>query len=216
MIRRSTIVYLILLLALVGVYLYLNNREEPAAGTELTATIEPTAEVSYLFPAEEGTPSSIRMEAKSGEIVEIARDAENAWVLTQPIEAKADQGMAEAAASQVTTTRILDRVPDVDPEVVGLEVPEYILTIKFTSGVERTVEIGNVTPSESGYYVRDANDEIVIVSRGAIDSLLGLLQNPPYLETPTPSPIPPTATATPLPVTPEAATPTGEMVTPQP
>lgn len=216
MIRRSTIVYLVLLLALVGVYVYLNNRAEPAADTELTATIEPTAEVSYLFPAEAGTPSSIRMEAKSGEIVEIARDAENAWVLTQPIEARADQGMAEAAASQVTTTRILDRVPDIDPQVVGLEVPEYILTIKFTSGVERTVEIGNVTPSESGYYVRDANDEVVIVSRGAIDSLLGLLQNPPYLETPTPSPIPPTATATPLPVTPEAATPTGEMVTPQP
>jgi hypothetical protein len=216
MIRRSTIVYLVLLLALVGVYVYLNNRAEPAANTELTATIEPTAEVSYLFPAEAGTPSSIRMEAKSGEIVEIARDAENAWVLIQPIEAKADQGMAEAAASQVTTTRILDRVPDIDPQVVGLEVPEYILTIKFTSGVERTVEIGNVTPSESGYYVRDANDEVVIVSRGAIDSLLGLLQNPPYLETPTPSPLPPTETATPLPVTPAAATPTGEMVTPQP
>lgn len=216
MIRRSTIVYLVLLLALVGVYVYLNNRAEPAADTELTATIEPTAEVSYLFPAEAGTPSSIRMEAKSGEIVEIARDAENAWVLIQPIEAKADQGMAEAAASQVTTTRILDRVPDIDPQVVGLEVPEYILTIKFTSGVERTVEIGNVTPSESGYYVRDANDEVVIVSRGAIDSLLGLLQNPPYLETPTPSPIPPTETATPLPVTPAAATPTGEIVTPQP
>lgn len=216
MIRRSTIVYLVLLLALVGVYVYLNNRAEPAADTELTATIEPTAEVSYLFPAEAGTPSSIRMEAKSGEIVEIARDAENAWVLIQPIEAKADQGMAEAAASQVTTTRILDRVPDIDPQVVGLEVPEYILTIKFTSGVERTVEIGNVTPSESGYYVRDANDEVVIVSRGAIDSLLGLLQNPPYLETPTPSPLPPTETATPLPVTPAAATPTGEMVTPQP
>lgn len=215
MIRRSTIVYLVLLLALVGVYVYLNNRAEPAADTELTATIEPTAEVSYLFPAEAGTPSSIRMEAKSGEIVEIARDAENAWVLIQPIEAKADQGMAEAAASQVTTTRILDRIPDIDPQVVGLEVPEYILTIKFTSGVERTVEIGNVTPSESGYYVRDANDEVVIVSRGAIDSLLGLLQNPPYLETPTPSPIPPTETATPLPVTPAAATPTGEMVTPQ-
>ncbi len=214
MIRRSTIVYLVLLLALVGAYYYLNNREETAVDTELTATVEPTLEVSYLFRATEGTPSRIRLEAKSGEIVEIARSTD-AWMLTQPIEAKAEQGAAEAAASQLTTVRILDRVPDVDPKIVGLEVPEYVLTINLTGGVEHTVEIGNVTPSESGYYARDADGKIVIVSRDAIDSLLGLLQNPPYLETPTPSPIPPTETATPLPTTPVADTPTGEIVTPQ-
>jgi hypothetical protein len=215
MIRRSTIVYLVLLLALVGAYYYLNNREETTADTELTATVPPTVEVSYLFPAEEGTPSSIRMEAKSGEIVEVARDAENAWMLTLPIEAKADPGATEAAASQLTTIRIIDRVPDIDPKIIGLDVPEYVLTIKFTGGAERTVEVGKVTPSESGYYVRDADGKIVIVSRDAIDSLLGLLQYPPYLETPTPSPIPPTETVTPLPATPEGATATSEMVTPQ-
>lgn len=215
MIRRSTIVYLVLLLALVGLYFYLNNREGPAADTELTATAEPTEEVAYLFLATEGTPSRIRMEAKSGEVVEVARDAENAWVLNQPVEARAEQGSAEAAASQLTTIRVLDRVPDVDPKIIGLEVPEYVLTIKLTGGAEHTVEIGDITPSESGYYVRDADGKIVIVSRDAIDSLLNLLQNPPYLETPTPSPIPPTETATPLPTTRVADTPTGEMVTPQ-
>lgn len=208
MIRRSTIVYLLLLLVVVGVYFYLQNRETPAADAELTATVEPGAEVSYLFPAEAGTPSVIRIEAKSGETVEIARDAEKAWVVTQPIEGRAEQGAAEAAASQVTTTRILDSITNVDPEIIGLEVPEYVLTIKFTSGAEQTVEIGTVTPTESGYYARETAGKIVIVSRDAIDSLLGLLQTPPYLETPTPSPIPPTETATLPPATPsQTATP---------
>ncbi|HET9913550.1 MAG TPA: hypothetical protein VFQ13_16760, partial [Anaerolineales bacterium] len=165
MIRRSTVVYLVLLLALVGLYLYLNNREETPADTELTATVEPTEEVTYLFPATEGTPSRIRMEAKSGEVVEVARDAENAWMVNQPIEGKAEPGAAEAAASQLTTIRVLDRVPDVDPKIIGLEVPEYVLTIKFTGGAEHIVEIGSVTPSESGYYVRDADGKIVTVSR---------------------------------------------------
>ena len=64
------------------------------------------------------------------------------------------------------------------------------------------VEIGVITPTESGYYVRKA-DKILIVSRSAIDSLLGLLTNPPYLETPTPAP-----------VTPEADTPSSESATP--
>jgi hypothetical protein len=211
MIRRSTLVYLVLLLALAGAYYYLNNREQPA---DVEATLEPTVEVSYLFSADEGTPSSIRLESKSGEIVEFERGADNAWELVQPVEAEAEQGAAEAAASQITTMRILDNVPDIDPKVVGLETPEYVLTINFTSGAERTVDVGVLTPTGSGYYVRDAAGQIVIVSGNAIDSLLSLLENPPYLETRTPSPVPATETSTPLPITPEADAPPSFTATP--
>jgi hypothetical protein len=203
MIRGSTVVYIVLLLVLVGAYLYLNNREQPA---EIALTVEPGTEVaeSYLFDAEEGSPTSIRIESKAGEIVEVARGADNAWELTQPVEAPADQAAAEAAASQVTTMRILDTVPDLDPTIVGLEDPEYVLTMMFTNGGERTVDVGVITPTESGYYVRDG-ETVVIVSRSAIDSLLGLLTNPPYLETPTLAP-----------VTSEASTPSSESATPEP
>jgi hypothetical protein len=123
--------------------------------------------------------------------------------LILPVEAKADQGAAEAAACQVTTLRILDNVPDLDPEIAGLTSPEYTLSIRFTSGVERKAEIGVITPTESGYYVRSADDGIVIVSKSSLDSVLGLLTNPPYLETPLPS-------------TPEAGTPSAETSTPAP
>lgn len=201
MIRRSTIVYLLLLLGLVGVYYYLTTREPSA---EAEATLEPTVEVVYLFSAEEGTPSSFRLEAKSGTTVELERGGENAWKLIQPVEAAADPAAAEMAASQLTTLRILDTVPDLDPASVGLVPPEYVLTLKFTSGTEQTVDLGVLTVSESGYYARDPDGKIVIVSRDAIDALLSLLENTPYLETPTPSPVPATETATPLPVTPEA------------
>lgn len=204
MIRGSTVVYIVLLLLLVGAYYYLNNREQPA-DIELTVTVEPGLEVGqeYLFTAEEGTPSSLRIESKSGETVEIARGEDNAWALTQPIEAKAEQGAAEAAATQVTTMRIIDTVPDVDPKIVGLEDPEYVLTVKFTGGGERTVDVGVITPTESGYYVRDAAGKVVIVSRSAIDALLGLLTNPPYL-----------ATLTPAPPSPETGAPASETATP--
>ena len=202
MIRRSTVVYIILLLVLAGAYYYINSRKQPA---EIELTAEPSPEASYLFTAEEGTPISIRIESKSGEVVEVARGEDNAWALTQPIDAKAEQGAAEAAASQVTTMRILDTVPDVDPNIVGLQDPEYVLTVKFTGGGERTVDIGVITPTESGYYVREATGKIVIVSRSAIDALIGLLTSPPYQET-----------LTPAPATPEAGTPTSETATVQP
>jgi len=214
MIRRPTIVYLVLLVGLIGAYYFLKNREKPA---DISLTLEPTLEVSYLFTAEQGTPTGIRIESKSGQIVEVARGAENAWVLTLPIEAQADQAASEAAATQITTMRILDTVPEVDPALVGLETPEYVLTIKFSSGVERIVEVGVITPTESGYYVHDAEGKVVIISKSAIDALLGLLNNPPYLETPTPSPIPsetpPPPTQT-LPSTVEGGTPSKETATP--
>jgi hypothetical protein len=217
MIRRSTVVYIVLLLALAGAYYYLNNRNKTA---DIALTVEPSSQVAqaYLFTAADGTPSSILIESKAGQAVEIARGADNAWTLKQPIEAKADQGAAEAAASQITTMSILDTVPEIDPKIVGLETPEYVLTVKFTNGVERTVDIGVITPTESGYYVRDTAGKVLIVSRSAIDSLLGLLNNPPYLETLTPSPIPPTETSTPLPAsqTPEIGTPANETATTQP
>jgi len=201
--RRPTVIYLLLFLVLVGAYYYLNNREQPA---DIALTVEPTSEVSYLFTAEDGVPTSIRIESKAGDIVEVARNVENAWALKLPIEAAAEQASAEAAASQVTTMQILDRLPDIDPEIVGLTDPEYILVIKFTSGVERNVKIGVITPTESGYYVQNTDDETVIVSKSSVDALLGLLNNPPYLETPTPSPI--ALTETPIPPTPSNETPT--------
>ncbi|HET9909121.1 MAG TPA: DUF4340 domain-containing protein [Anaerolineales bacterium] len=192
--RRPTVIFLLLFLALAATYYYLNNREQPA---DIALTVEPTTEVTYLFPAEDGLPTSIRIESNAGDAVEVARDTDNAWALIQPQAAPADQASAEAAASQVTTMQILDTIPDVDPEIIGLADPQYIITIKFTGGVERKVDIGVVTPTESGYYVRNTNGDIVIISRSSVDALLGLLLNPPYLETPTPEATPSNATPTP-------------------
>ena len=204
MIRRSTVVYIVVLLIVAGGYFYLKFRKGPTA--DLLLTPEPTEQVSYLFTADEGVPTSIQIVSKDGETVEVGRDAEQVWALSQPIEANADQ------ATQVTTMRILDKVT-VDPKVVGLDSPAYTLTVKFNNNVKRTVNIGVVTPSESGYYVQDASGgDVLIVSKNSVDSLLMLLTNPPYLETLTPSP---TATETPLLTTPTPI-PTNETVTPQP
>ena len=212
MIRRSTVVYILILMVLAGAYYYLKNRPQPEP--ELTGTPEATEQITYLFTADEGVPTSIRLESKAGETVELARGTDNAWVVKSPIEAKADQGSSEAAASQVTTMRILEKLPTLDPEIAGLKSPEYVLTVKFNGGTERTVNIGVVTPSESGYYVQDAfGGDVMIVSKSAVDPLLMLLTAPPYLETLTPSP---TVTETPIPSATEPATPTGETNTPSP
>ena len=130
--------------------------------------------------------------ANTGEVVELARDtdAENAWVVRQPIEAAADQGSAEAAASQVSTISMSSSVPNVEPKDVGLDNPQYTIVVEFSTGVERIAEVGVLTPTENGYYALK-DGEIVIVNRSGIDALIGLLTNPPYAATLTPGPIPP-------------------------
>jgi hypothetical protein len=188
MIRRSTVVYIVILFAVLAAYLYANSRE-PSTETEATPT--PTIEVSYLFPTDEGNPTDIQIKANSGETVELARNSEAAWILKQPIETAAEQASSEAVASQVSSMRVLEKISKIDPGLVGLKEPEYILTVKFDNGTERTVHIGVVTPTESGYYVQDSSGgEILILTKSSVDPLLGLLTAPPYLETPTPSPSP--------------------------
>ncbi len=186
--RSASIIYIIILAILAGLYYYLNNRPETAETDSETPASTPAA-IEYLFNFEDGLPTRIHIESKAGDVVEVARDAENAWALTMPVEAAADQGTVEAAAGQVSTIRVLDRVPNLPKDAVGLDDPEFIITIQFTSDVERIIKVGVLTPTESGYYANQGDDEILIVSNSALDALIGLLTNPPYLtETETPLP----------------------------
>jgi len=181
--RRSTVIYILLLAVLAGLYYYLNNRPQET----IDETPAPTAvPIEYLFSVDDGLPTRIHIESKDGEVVEVERDAENAWVVTLPTEASADQGAVEAVAGQVSTIRVLDHVPDLPKEAVGLDDPEFTLTIQFTSDIERIVEIGVLTPTERGYYVSRGDGDILIVGNTPLDALIVLLTNPPYMVTEVP------------------------------
>jgi hypothetical protein len=182
--KRSTWIVLVIFLALVGLLFYLNQRELPAEEADVT----PAAPVEYLFNETDGLPTSIEIESKSGEQVEIERNEAGVWVLKQPIETEADQGSAEAAASQLTSLRIESR-PEVAPAEAGLVEPSYIMTVNLTGGKVEVVRIGDLTPTSSGYYTNiDGSDEILIVGKTGLDALLTLVTLPPYVETPTPIP----------------------------
>jgi lipoprotein-anchoring transpeptidase ErfK/SrfK len=183
--KRSTIVVLVIFLALVGLLLYLNKKEPPEEKLEAT----PTAPVEYLFSDSDGQPTSIDIKSEVGDQVVISRNEAGVWVLEQPIETEADQASAEEAASQVTTLRIESK-PEVDPEAAGLTQPSYTLTVEMTGGTEKSVRIGNLTPTEIGYYVSvNDSDETLIINRTGLDALLNLLENPPIVK-PTPTNMP--------------------------
>jgi Domain of unknown function (DUF4340) len=182
--KRSTWIVLVIFLALVGLLVYLNQRKPPASEADST----PTETVEYLFNATAGLPNSIAIEAKTGERVAIERNDAGEWVLKQPIETEAEQGSAEAAASQLSALRVLSR-PEVAPNEVGLVEPAYVMTVKLTGGTEEVVRIGDLTPTSTGYYTNiNGGDDVLIVGKTGLDSLLTMVTSPPYMETPTPVP----------------------------
>jgi hypothetical protein len=180
--KRSTWIVLVLFLALVGLTLFLNKKEPPTATADLT----PTVPVEYLFNEAAGLPTSIDIKSKTGEQVTVERNNAGQWVLKQPVEAEADQGSAEAAATQLTALRVLSK-PQVAPADAGLDQPSYVMTVKLTGGTVEMVRIGDVTPTSSGYYANH-NDggEVLVVDKTGLDALLNLVTSPPYASTPTP------------------------------
>ena len=101
-------------------------------------------------------------------------------MLEKPTAAEADQASAQAAASQLTALRILATV-EVAPADVGLVQPSHVLTVKSSGNTQKAVRIGDLTPTESGYYAQSyGNDEIFILSKSGVDALFTMLDSPPY------------------------------------
>jgi len=181
--RASTWIAVVLLIALVGLTFYLKNEKERSVIEDVT----PVSEPATLFNPQDGSVSSIEIKPADGEAVKVARNVENAWVVEMPIEAEADQGLAEAAAAQVSALRVLSQIEnDADPEIFGLKNPAFIVMLEFQNGKKHTIEVGDPTPTNSGYYVRLDNGRIVVTDLSGISSLLQLGYFPPYLNTPTP------------------------------
>jgi len=182
--RAGTWIAVLLLIALIGLSFYLNSEKEKSVIADATPLSEPVA----MFNTEDGPVSSIEIQPADGEAVKVARNVENVWAVEMPIAAEADQGLAEAAATQVSALQVLSQIENADPEIFGLENPAFVIALEFQSGDKHTLEVGDATPINSGFYVRLDNGRIMIANLDGISSLLQLVYSPPYLNTPTPAP----------------------------
>lgn len=206
--RPATWIAVLLFAALVGLIVLINQREKQA---EAQATPTSLGEDAFVFDNESAL-TAIEVKPADGETFRTERNAENVWVLTLPIEAEADQGTVEAAASQVTALKVTSEL-DADPKILGLEKPAFVVTVEFQDGATHRLEVGDKTPTGNGYYARLDKKKIMIVAASGIDALTRLPSNPPYLNTPTPTETAtPPPTETPVPPTETESTPE----TPQP
>ncbi len=214
MIRRSTLILLIVLAALVGFSFYLKNQQAKQA-----ARPTPTEGSAALFPAADGKPTNIRIVGAAGDSVEFGRDQGGTWVVKAPLAVAADQAASEAAASQVSSLRVLSNV-QLGLDIVGLDSPADTLTVTFDSGQSHKLLVGSATPIQNGYYCQLDGGPVIVVDKPGVDALLGLVTSPPYLATLTPAPSATSTvsplTSTPAPTDTQAVSPIPTNATPSP
>jgi hypothetical protein len=192
----ATIVTIVLFLAMIATVYFVNKNKE----TDATNATPEAEDFGVVFDtAVTGIPMDIKVEPSSGNAAQIARNSENVWALILPEETEADQGLAEAAATQLGSLQIIDKIADADPSIFGFGNPAFVITVTFDGGKSHTLEVGDSTPTNNGYYVRVDKGDILIVGLSGIDALTNLAAFPPYLSTPTPTPLPPTETPVPPP-----------------
>ena len=199
MLKRSTWILLAILALAVGAYFLIKNQSARVKALAPTAT-----SAGYLISPADGVLQSLRIFNNKGNNFQMQRDLSKAWVVTAPTSGAADQGLAGAAETQVGALSIVIMLStSPDPGSFGLVNPVDTMELGFVSGATHKIEVGNLTPTSSGYYARFDGGKIYVIAQSGIDALLNLLTSPPFPATATP-------VATPVPIntpTPSAASP---------
>jgi len=155
--------------------------------------------MGYLITQAEGVLQNLRISDSKGNNFQMQRDLSKAWVITAPSSGAADQGLAGAAETQIGALSIVNTLatpPDLN--ALGLATPAYSIELTFVNGSSHKMEVGNLTPTSSGYYVRFDGGKIYVIEKSGIDAVLNLLTAPPFPATATPVSTP-ESTATPTP-----------------
>ena len=151
MIRRNTWILLVLLAGLIAFTYYYNNRKALQAMDDLDDAQRGAAHGALQRGRGSSRRASGWQPPRPGPWSLAGMPRDNGCSSPRRT-AEADQGLAEAAATQVSTLRVLDEI-ELGPSLIGLTQPAYVVTLSFTGGSTHSLEVGDKTPSEGGYYV---------------------------------------------------------------
>lgn len=182
--KRSNWVLLVLLAIAVGTYFLVKDLGEKKAAE---ATPTAAASTSYLVQETDTILQTVRIYDHDYHIVEMARDQAGLWTVSLPTVSAADQSLAGEAESQIGSLRIVSDLGAVSNLAdFGLLAPAYTVKLGYANGVRHKIEVGNLTPTSSGYYVQFDDGAVYVISQYNLDPILNLITRPPYPPTPVP------------------------------
>jgi predicted phage gp36 major capsid-like protein len=185
--NRTTTIVLVVLFAALGLYVVLVQSPRDRAAAEATPTVSSVPRVVWETTADQ--VNSVRVaEPSTGRSVAVTRDAQGAWSVTEP-----EAGPADTSTMQTVTTNAaglsISGIVTSTTELAqfGVLSPTYALEIGLADGQTLKASIGMPAPVGGYYLLREGDTNVMVASNFGIDTLVGLLDTPPYQPTPTPA-----------------------------
>ncbi|MCS7011005.1 MAG: DUF4340 domain-containing protein [Anaerolineales bacterium] len=182
--KTSNWILLILFALAVGTYFLVKHTQanKPSEAT-------PTPSAFYLIQENDTVLKKFRLQGADGRVLELERNQDGFWQILQPERAEAEQWKVSAMESQLGSLMVNTQLGNVaNFGDFGLDAPTYLLHLEYYNGVKHKIEVGKLTPTKSGYYVRLDDGGVYVIPQYSLDPILELLDNPPYQPTPTPTP----------------------------
>ena len=186
MVKKSTLILLIIAVGLVVGYVWLQNQgslDFSSHSDEPTATPLPR-----FIQLESSNLVLLKLTRPEQEDLIISKSADGRWQINVPgasiTEGNIAQIMTEFNAIQVKQQFNLD----LDLTTLGLDNPQYIFTLTQGDGTQHIIKIGNANPLKTDYYAQLDAGAPVLVSQGTIDNIVSILESAATPPTSTPAP----------------------------
>lgn len=191
MIRRSTLVVFVLFVIALAALLVLQRA--PNSPLKPASTPLPTGMPNMILGWKSADVSVLTGKSVDGKEKRLTRNSDGSWAYGA---LTIEGGKVEQLLSELLAARIVAQMPsDLSLKDMLLEAPTQVMTLQSSDGRSLNVQIGSITPTQSGYYVRVDNNQAVVVGKSSLDAVLQLFDE---VGQPTPTPIPtPTAQAAP-------------------
>ena len=191
MIRRSTLVAVVLFVIAVVALLVLQKL--PSNPLQPSPTPAATSMPTLITGWQVQDVSGLSLKSPGGSEIGLTKNADNSWTRAQMGTVPA--GKVEQLVSELIAVRVILQLP-AGQNLTDLGLQSPVDTIQISGKNHTTIlQIGGVTPTQSGYYVKVDTNPAAVVDKSAFDTILQLFSDA-APATPTP-PVSPTTTASP-------------------
>ena len=183
MIKKNTLILLAIMVVFVVGFVVLDKQGLTGFLTKKESTSTPESPLFNLKSSEVG---SISYQSASLEDVLIRKDLNGGWEISTEGGLITPGAMEEllSAINGLKPSLVLDLAPE--GTATGLNDPSKLLIINVSNAQEIIIKIGNLNPTNTGYYVQIDFQKVVLINKASIENVIKLINTAMYPPTPTP------------------------------
>jgi hypothetical protein len=163
--KKSTLILIAIAAVLVALVYFLEIKKDDSPEVDE----DQTSKAAFTFKREDVASITV---SRQGETF-VLESQDGKWLITQPINAPADEGEADSLARAIVDARVERKISasEENKGSYGLAEPAVTLVVKLKSGEEHTLALGNKDYSGLSAYAQiDNSNEVAIVGSSLLTS----------------------------------------------